>query len=292
MIGQLANKTGISEAHVRNILTLMEGGATVPFIARYRKEQTGGATDEQLRMFQEEYNYSQKLETRKEEVRRLIEERGKLTDTLRTSLEKADRLSTVEDLYRPFKEKRTTRAGLAIARGLEPLADLLLTARVSIAELRREAERFVTGDITTVDDAIAGAKDIVAERYSDTPSERQVLRKLAWSRGMLSTKKGKEFDPRGVYARHVDRSEPVSSIPSHRYLAIMRATREKQLTVKLTLDLEPSSGESGRPGFPSEQAAPRPCCSPPWKTVSSDSCSRQLNGRFTLISSEGPMSRP
>lgn len=238
MIQELTQATGINETHVRNILSLLADGATVPFIARYRKEQTGGATDGQLRAFQERYEYARKLEARKDEVRRLIEERGRLTSELEAAIAAADRLAVVEDLYRPFKEKRNTRAGLAIKRGLEPLADALLAARSSVSAIRRAAGDFIGPDVPDVEAAISGAKDIVAERYSDTPAERQLLRDLAWKNGSLAIKKGKEFDSSGVYARLAERSERISSIPSHRYLALMRGVREKQLSVKLSVNMD------------------------------------------------------
>lgn len=238
MIQDLSRQTCIAEAHVRTILSLLEDGATVPFIARYRKEQTGGATDQQLRAFQERYEYAQRLQARKDEVRRLIEERGRLTPELDAAIHKADRLAVVEDLYRPFKEKRNTRAGLAIKYGLEPLAEILLTAELTISDLRRRAGEFLGPEVPDVESALAGAKDIVAERYSDNPAERQVLRDLAWKNGSLAVRKAKEFDPGGVYARLTERSERVSSIPSHRYLALMRGVREKQLSVKLVVNEE------------------------------------------------------
>lgn len=238
MVRDLASKTGIREASVRNILSLLEDGATIPFIARYRKELTGGATDEDLRAFNEAYEYSRKLAARKDEVLRLIDERGHLTDALRARIEKADRLAAVEDLYRPFKEKRNTRAGAAIARGLEPLADILMSARPSAAEFRKRAAGFVSGDVATVDDAVGGAQDIVAERYSDDAYERELLRKLVWKNGILAVRKGKEFKPDSVFARHADHSERVAHIPSHRYLAIMRGVKEKELAVRLELDTE------------------------------------------------------
>ena len=237
MTAQLAEKTGISSRHVQAILTLLSEGATIPFIARYRKEQTGGATDEQLRTFQEIHDYSRKLTDRKEEVLRLIAERGHLTTALKNQVEKADTLTAVEDLYRPFKQKRNTRAGVAIAKGLEPLADLLQSARLSRADFMTRAGE-VAG-VSSADEAVAGARDIVAERYSDDPREREIVRRLVWKNGDLRTRKGKEFDPKGVYTRYIDHSEAIVRVPSHRYLAIMRAVREKELGIKIDLDLEP-----------------------------------------------------
>lgn len=232
----LSEKTGISAAHVKNILKLIEEGSTIPFIARYRKEMTGGATDEQLREFDELYGYSRKLLDRKEEILRLIQERGTLDDNLRTMIEDADTLARLEDLYRPFKEKKSTRAGLAISRGLTPLADLMQNNNLSLSEFYKKAKEFVKGEVTTPEEAIQGARDIVAERFSDDPGERKYLRELTRRTGRIEVKAGKEPDTNGVYANYMSYDEKLSSIPSHRYLAIMRGVREKHLSLKLAVD--------------------------------------------------------
>ena len=236
MIPTLTKKSGLSEHSVQNILKLLEQGATVPFIARYRKEMTGGATDEQLRDFEEERKALLRLSERKQEILRLIEERGFLTDAIRRQVEEAPTPGVLEDVYRPYKEKKSTRAGVAVARGLEPLADILQNRDLTIEEIREEARRFTGKDVPTPEEAITGAQDILADRYSDNAREREYIRKMMRSYGLLEVKPGKKLDPKGVYKRYGEHSERVSAIPSHRYLAIMRGVREKQLSVKISID--------------------------------------------------------
>lgn len=238
MIRLLAQKTTLKPDNVKNILHLLGEGATVPFIARYRKEMTGGATDEQLREFYDAYEYSKKLLERRAEILRLIEERGKLDESLQKSIEQAQTLTELEDLYRPYKEKKSTRAGKAIARGLEPLADMLEEAGLTAEELLTEAEHFINEEVLTAEEAIRGAQDIVAERYSDDRREREVVRNRARWHGVLEVKPAKGFDPKGVYAGYREHREKIAFIPSHRYLAVMRGVREKQLAVKIVLDTD------------------------------------------------------
>ncbi|MBT3273804.1 MAG: RNA-binding transcriptional accessory protein, partial [Spirochaetales bacterium] len=234
----VAGKTGLSREHTNNIITLVEGGSTIPFIARYRKELTGSATDEQLREFEEIYLYSRKLLDRKQEVLRLIEERGHLTETLRKAVDTADSLTAVEDIYRPFKEKKSTRAGLAIARGLEPLADLLRGGRLTHDEFLEKAREFIRDDVTTAEEAVKGAQDIVAELYSDNRKERELFREHGRRHGIIEIHAGKSFDSKGVFARFDGQSEKIAWMPSHRYLAVMRGVGEKQLTAKIRIDTD------------------------------------------------------
>ena len=238
LINAVARKTGITDNHIRNIIQMVEGGSTIPFIARYRKELTGGATDKQLRDFDVAYRYSRKLLARKQEILRLIEERGHLDESIRSALNAADSLTMLEDIYRPYKEKKRTRAGLAIAHGLEPLADILCSGRLSTDDFLKMAAGHVRGDITGIDDAISGAQDIIAERFSDNQKERKFFREHARRHGVLEIKAGKSFDPKGVYARFDGYSEKIARIPSHRYLAVMRGVAEKQLIVKIRVDIE------------------------------------------------------
>ena len=160
LISLLAKKTDLKPQYIKNILKLLDDGSTIPFIARYRKEMTGAADDEVLREFETIYLSSKKLLDRKEEVSRLIEERATLTETLRASIETADTFRTLEDIYRPFKEKKNTRATTAIANGLTPLANTLQTARLTIEKFRAEAKKFLKKDIKTVENAVKGAQDI------------------------------------------------------------------------------------------------------------------------------------
>lgn len=234
----ISQKTGLTAKTVTNILKLLEEGSTIPFIARYRKEMTGGATDEQLREFESIYGYSKKLLDRKEEVSRLISERSELNNDLRTRLNNAQTLQEVEDIYRPYKEKKNTRASVAIAAGLEPLADLLERAQLELGEFTKRAESFVKGSITSREDAIKGAQDILAERYSDDPRERDHWRRQILDYSSFEIKATKGMSEEGLFAKLAGKSEKIASIPSHRYLAIMRGVSEKELSVKITLDMD------------------------------------------------------
>lgn len=238
LLDLLATETPFKKAHIANILKLLDDGATIPFIARYRKEMTGGASDEALREFETVCLGAKKLLERKADVARLIGERGVLTPALQKSIDDARTMNALEDLYRPFKEKKRTRAGIALAQGLKPLADLLQRATLSKEAFRSTAKTYVKGDVTEVEEAIKGAQDIVAERYADLPKEREILRNTMRKQGVLEIKKGKSFDENGLYAHFLGRSEKVAQIPSHRYLAVMRAVAAKELTVKITVDME------------------------------------------------------
>lgn len=238
LIMLLHEKTGISTSNIQSILKLLDEGSTIPFIARYRKEMTGGATDEQLRAFETLYAYSKKLLERKVEIMRLIAERGTLTHELKTAIEAAQTLQVLEDIYRPFKEKKNTRAASAIAAGLEPLADLLESGRLEIGEFKKKAQEFVKNTVTNVNDAIKGVQDILAERYSDDPKERDYWRKQLEGYSSFEIKGAKGLKEDGLFAKLAGKQERIGSIPSHRYLAIMRGVAEKELTVKITHDMD------------------------------------------------------
>jgi len=238
LITLLHVKTSIAKNNIESILKLLEEGSTIPFIARYRKEMTGGATDEQLREFETIYVYSKKLLERKEEIKRLIQERGTLTVELRGAIDAAQTLQGLEDLYRPFKEKKNTRASAAIAAGLEPLADILQGDRLEMAEFKRKAQEFVKNTIASVADAIKGAQDILAERYSDDPKEREHWRKQLEGYSSFDIKGSKALKEDGLFAKLAGKAERINSIPSHRYLAIMRGVHEKELIVKISHDME------------------------------------------------------
>ncbi len=238
LVHLLVEKTALKKEHINNILKLLDEGATIPFIARYRKELTGGASDEVLREFETIYESSKKLLQRKEEVSRLISERSVLTDAIKKSIEDAETLRTLEDIYRPFKEKKSSRSATAIANGLTPLANTLERAKLSLNEFKTEAKKFVKGKVVSVDDAIKGAQDILAERYADMPREREAIRNSMMRFGVLEVKKAKGFKENGMYSNFLNHSEKVAYIPSHRYLAIMRAVKEKELHVKIHVDSE------------------------------------------------------
>jgi len=238
LIDTLCKKTALKKENIANILKLLNEGSTIPFIARYRKEMTGGADDEVLREFETIYLSSKKLLERKEEISRLITERAVLSDALKKSIEEADTLRVLEDIYRPFKEKKSSRATIAISQGLTPLANTLANARVTIAEFKSEAKKFVKGDLGSVEEAIKGAQDILAERYAEQPREREAIRNSMQRYGNIETKKTKTFNENGVFKNLAEKSEKVAYIPSHRYLAIMRAVKEKELSVKISVDVD------------------------------------------------------
>ena len=238
IITLLTQKTNLKKEYIQNILKLLDEGATIPFIARYRKEMTGGADDEVLREFETIYISSKNLLDRKEEVSRLIAERATLTDAIKKSISDAETIRVLEDIYRPFKEKKSSRATTAMANGLTPLANTLQSARLSASEFRQEAKRFVKGNVASAEDAIKGAQDILAERYADLPREREAIRNSMLRFGNLETKKTKNFDENGTFKNFAGKSEKVAYIPSHRYLAIMRGVKEKELSVKITIDTD------------------------------------------------------
>lgn len=207
-------------------------------MARYRKEMTGGADDEVLREFESIYMSAKKLLERKEEISRLIAERATLTNAIKKSIEEAESLRVLEDIYRPYKEKKSSRAATAIENGLTPLADILEKARLTTSEFKSKAKEFVKGGVTSVEDAIQGAQDILAERYADIPREREAIRNGMLRFGILEVKKRKNFDENGTFKNFEGKSEKVAYIPSHRYLAIMRGVKERELSVKISIDIE------------------------------------------------------
>ena len=238
LITLLSQKTHLKQEHITNILKLLEEGSSIPFIARYRKEMTGEANDEVLREFETIYLSSKKLLERKEEVSRLISERATLSESLKQSIQEADNLRALEDIYRPFKEKKNTRATSAMAKGLSPLANTLQSSKLTLNDFNREAKRFIKGEVRSLNEAIKGAQDILAERYAEVPREREAIRKQILSYGLLQTKKTKNFQENGTFKNLASKSEKVAFIPSHRYLAIMRGVTEKELSVKITTDKE------------------------------------------------------
>lgn len=238
LINLLTKKTALTHLHVENILKLLDEGATIPFIARYRKEMTGGADDEVLREFENIYISAKKLLERKEEIKRLISERASLSPELSKNIEDADTLRVLEDIYRPYKEKKNSRAATAMQNGLTPLANILESARLSVDEFKAKAKEFVKGEVLSVDDAINGAKDILAERYADMPREREAIRNTMLRSGVLEIKKTKTFDENGIFKNFDGKSERVAYMPSHRYLAVMRGVNEKELSVKITIDID------------------------------------------------------
>ena len=228
----------IREDRAQNIIRLIDEGNTIPFIARYRKEMTGSCDDQVLREFNDRLTYLRNLEKRKEEVARAIEEQGKMTDEIAAALSAAATLTEVEDIYRPYKQKKKTRASVAIERGLQPLADLIL-AQDPAADVDAEAEKYVDEEkgVPTAADAIAGAKDIIAEIVSDDAGVRKKLRNLFMKNGEVVTRLvNAEQEGAKTYEMYAEFSENVAEIKSHRVLAVNRGEKEGFLKVKVQFD--------------------------------------------------------
>lgn len=231
----ISTELSINFKQVTNVIKLLEEGNTVPFIARYRKEQTGALDEVQIRDISEKWIYIQNLENRKEEVLRLIEEQGKLTEQLAADITKSMKLQQVEDLYRPYKQKRRTKATVAKEKGLEPLAEWILYLPIQ-GDINEKAREFLNEekDVKTVEDAIQGAKDIIAEQISDQPKYRQWIRDITFKRGMISSAvKDVEKDEKNVYEMYYEYEEPIQKIVPHRVLAINRGEKEEVLRISI-----------------------------------------------------------
>ncbi|NYF25969.1 Tex family protein [Sporosarcina sp. JAI121] len=234
-----AGKAAVSIHQAEKVIALLDQGNTVPFIARYRKEETGSLDEVEIKAVEDAYSYVKGLEQRKEEVIRLIDEQGKLDDNLRKSIESATVLQRIEDLYRPFKQKRRTRAMIAIESGLEPLAkNLLEFTGVSPEDLARSFINEELG-INAIEDALAGARDIIAEQFADDAAIRGNIRKLAWADGMIvsAIRKGSE-DKRNVFENYYEYEEPLKKIVPHRVLALNRGEKEDVLRIGISFPVE------------------------------------------------------
>lgn len=234
----LKKELSYSEKQLKTVLTLLEEGNTVPFIARYRKEMTGSLDEVQIREIEERYTYIQNLEKRKGEVLRIIEEQGKLTPELAESIQTASKMQAVEDLYRPYKQKRRTKATIAKEKGLEPLAKWLMSTPAQGA-IQEEAEKYLSEEheLLTIEDALQGAHEIMAESIGDEPKYRTWIRDFTKNNGVLTTAvKNQEKDEKEVYEMYYDFSEPLKKLVSHRILAINRGEKEEILKVSLLVD--------------------------------------------------------
>ena len=238
IIKEIANNLNITDKQVEVVLSLLSEGNTVPFIARYRKEATGALDEETIRSINEVYLYQVNLLKRKEDVIRLIDEKGMLTDELKDSIMKCTKLVEVEDLYRPYKEKKKTKATEAIAMGLEPLAKMMMSFPIN-GSLEDMASKFVKDKVKNVDEAITGAKYIIAEWVSDNASYRKWIRSYFYKNGIITSKiKKNALDENKVYEMYYDYSEPVKWIKPHRVLALNRGEKEKVFTVSIDVDKE------------------------------------------------------
>ena len=234
-----ANEMGLKIVQVENTMNLYDEGATVPFIARYRKEVTGNLDEEKIRDLIEKVSYYRNLEKRKEEVLRLIEEQGKLTEELKASIINAVKLQEVEDLYLPYKKKKKTKADIAIENGLEPLSLFLMDKNINMDALKKEAEKYINEQVPEIEEAIDGAKLIIAQSISENAKYRESIRDRISKYGVLTSKvieKNKVNDEKGVYQDYYKYSEPVTRAASHRILALNRGENEKILKVDIEID--------------------------------------------------------
>ncbi|MCB1223089.1 MAG: RNA-binding transcriptional accessory protein, partial [Mesotoga sp.] len=237
IVTDIANSLSLPRWKVESAVELLEEGKTIPFIARYRKEKTGELNEIQLREISDALEYAKKLRSRKEEVLRIIEEKGKLTEELKAAINDAKNLQLVEDLYLPFKSKKKTRADKAREKGLQPLADFLKTSRV-------KDETFIVTFVNTeqeifqIEEALEGARDILAEEFSQEISVRERLRNQLKAKGTIKSSHSDKQDEREVYRDYYDFSQPISRLAAHQIMALFRGEREEFLSLKLELPFD------------------------------------------------------
>ena len=236
IIDEIAKELNIKNSQVESVLSLLEDGNTIPFIARYRKEKTGSLDEEQIRKISEVYEYQVSLLKRKEDVIRLIDEKGLLTEELKDNILKCEKLVEVEDLYRPYKEKKKTKATEAIKNGLEPLAKIIMSFPNNL-DIENTAKKYINENILTTEDAIQGAKYIIAEWISDNASYRKWIRNNMFHKGTITSKVKKNAkDENKIYEMYYEYNEPVKYIKPHRILAINRGEKENILTINIEID--------------------------------------------------------
>ncbi|MCI2943981.1 RNA-binding transcriptional accessory protein [Staphylococcus haemolyticus] len=237
LMNEIVSKYQFSEKQVKSVLELLEENNTVPFIARYRKEATGGLDEVQIKQISDEYQYVANLQKRKDEVIHNIEQQGLLTNELKEDILKQTKLQRVEDLYRPFKQKKKTRATEAKRKGLESLAQWISDGQQG--ELSQKAEAYINDEVATVDEAIQGALDIIAEHVSDNPKYRSRILKDIYRQGNIVTaKKKKADDEKETFEMYYDYVEPIKNVANHRVLAMNRGEKEKVLSVKVEFDTQ------------------------------------------------------
>jgi len=285
---QIAKELNIRDQQAVSAIELIDQGNTVPFIARYRKEVTGGLTDEDLRRLEERLTYLRNLESRKEEVKRLIGEQGKLTPELAAQIDKASSVTEVDDIYRPYRPKRRTRATIAQEKGLAPLAELLWAQQTKDAALFEAAKEYISQEkgVASGEDAVAGAQDIVAERISDDAELRKQLRALIRRSGRIVSKALVKDST--VYDLYYDFAEPISRLVAHRTLALDRGEREKVLNVKVDMDEAEALlllfGAVIRPGWRSETL--RAAIEDAYKRLIFPSVEREIRSELTEAAEE------
>ncbi len=236
IINNLSKQLNLKNTQIESVLGLLADGSTVPFIARYRKEVTGNLDEDVIRLIEKEFKYQKNVETRKNEILRLIDEKGMLTDELKNEINKADKLQTLEDLYLPYKEKRKTKATEAIKNGLEPLSQKIVTSNFNKDELYNLASEFINESVPTIVDAISGAGHIISEQISDTARYREFIRKDMYQNGQLVSKlkrNGQEKDEKMKFEMYYDFSQSLKKLPHYRVLAFNRGEKEKVLNIKI-----------------------------------------------------------
>ena len=238
IIPQLARLLQLKNAQIEAAVKLLDEGNTIPFIARYRKEATGAMKDEQLRELAEKLTYLRNLIKRQNEIKNSIEEQGKMTAELSLAIDNVQKLQDLEDIYLPFKQKKRTRAMIAKEKGLEGLAQLIWEQKITTGDIAALAQDYLNENVATIDEALAGANDIIAEAISDRADIRAALRQRIWQSGKLSVSYDGEKDADGVFSMYTDYSEPVRTLPSHRILAINRGEKKDILKVKLVTDTD------------------------------------------------------
>ena len=237
ILKQLCLELKTDEAKTQNVINLLDEGNTIPFIARYRKELTGNMDDQLIRSISDRLAALRAIEERKAEVIRLIDEQGKLTDEITVAVENAKTLTELEDIYRPYRPKRKTRASVAREKGLEPLSQLIMEQEFA-GDIFEEASKYIDEEkgVSSVEDAIGGAKDIIAEDVSDNADYRKNIRRLTYMNGVIASKQGKGEN--SVYQMYYEFSEPVKAVADHRILAMDRGEKEDILSVKIDVDSE------------------------------------------------------
>lgn len=236
IIEKIIKEFGVKKKHVENLVDMLDGGDTVPFIARYRKEQTGEMKDETIRNIANRLEYLRNLEARKEEIKRLIHEQDKLTEELEKTIDKAQTLQRLDDLYRPYKKKRRTRATIAKEKGLETLADIIMLQEIEEKELEKTINTYIDEEkeVMNSEEALQGAEDIIAEKVSDDADYRRGVKNIIEKNGVLQSEGVDEED--SVYSMYYDYKESVGTIANHRVLALNRGEKDKRLRIKLLVD--------------------------------------------------------
>ena len=290
IIETLARELGRTEEHVQNVVTLIDEGDTIPFIARYRKELHGSMDDQLLRELADRLQYLRNLDARKTEVKTSIENQGKLTEELAAAIDSAATLAEVEDLYRPYKQKRRTRATIAREKGLEPLAALAFAFGPTV-DMEQAAQDYIDPEkgVETVEDALQGASDIIAELISDDADIRKELRALYLRRAMLVSKAADKEPEDTVYRLYYDFKQPVSRVQGYQVLAVNRGERENILKVNVELDPETAHIAVRRASVPNRAAMDfvRAAADDAYDRLIQPSMEREIRNTLTDQANEG-----